>query len=96
MLKDKLKPFIERYEEINRVLSSIEITNDIKKMMELSKEQSSITPLVEMAKEYIEIIEAIDENKKLLGDSELGELAKEELNELEPKLPLIEEKINSF
>ncbi len=45
------------------------------------------------AKEYIEISDAIAENRELLGDIELGELAKEELSELEPKLPKLEEKI---
>ncbi len=93
MLKDKLLPFIERYEEINRLLSSPEIATDVKKMTELSKEQSSIAPLVEKAREYIETLEAIEENRELLGDDELGDLAKEELAELEPKLPQLEEEI---
>ncbi len=93
MLKDKLLPFIERYEEINILLSSPDIASDIKKMTELSKEQSSIAPLVEKAREYIETVEAIQENKELLSDEELGDLAKEELAELEPKLPQIEEEI---
>ena len=93
MLKDKLLPFIERYEEINRLLSSPDIASDIKKMTELSKEQSSIAPLVEKAREYIFTIEAIEENKELLNDDELGDLAKEELAELESKLPQLEEEI---
>ena len=93
MLKDKLLPFIERYEEINTLLSSSDIASDIKKMTELSKEQSSIAPLVEKAREYIATVEAIEENKELLGDDELGDLAKEELSELEPKLPQLEEEI---
>ena len=93
MLKEKLLPFIERYEEINRLLSSPEIATDVKKMTELSKEQSSIAPLVEKAREYIETIEAIEENKELLSDDELGDLAKEELAELEPKVPILEEEI---
>ncbi len=93
MLKEKLQPFIERYEEINRLLSSPEITNDIKKMTELSKEQSDLEPLVQKAKEYFETLEAIEENKSLIEDEELGELAKEELKELEPKKERLEEEI---
>ena len=93
MLKDKLLPFIERYEEINTLLSSPDIATDVKKMTELSKEQSSIAPLVEKAKEYISTLEAIKENKELLADEELGDLAKEELAELEPKIPQLEEEI---
>ena len=93
MFKEKLLPFIERYEEINRLLSSPDISSDIAKMTELSKEQSSISELVERAREYISTLEAIEENRELLADEELGELAKEELAQLEPKLPLLEEEI---
>ena len=93
MLQEKLQPFIERYEEINKLLSSPEITQDIKKMTALSKEQSEIEPIVEKAKEYFDVIEAIEENKSLVEDSELGELAKEELKELEPKKEQLEEEI---
>lgn len=93
MLKDKLQPFIDRYEEINNLLIAPDITSDIKKMTNLSKEQSSIEPIVNKAKEYIQVIEDIEENKMLLDDAELGELAKEELKELEPRKPEIEEEI---
>ncbi len=93
MLKEKLSPFIERYEEINKLLSSPEITSDIKKMTELSKEQSDIEPIVQKAKEYLGVLEAIEENKALIEDEELGELAKEELSELEPKKMELEEQI---
>ncbi|WP_200762935.1 peptide chain release factor 1 [Nitrosophilus alvini] len=93
MLKEKLQPFIDRYEEINRLLSSPDITKDIKKMTELSKEQSDLEPIVEKAKEYNEVLKAIEENRSLLEDEELGELAKEELKELEPRLKNLEEEI---
>ncbi len=93
MLQDKLQLFIDRNEEINKLLTSPEILNDIKKMTELTKEQSSISKIVEAAKEYKEIIEGIEENKELLGDEELGELAKEELKELETRKPVLEEEI---
>ncbi len=93
MLKEKLQPFLNRYEEINKLLSSPEITNDIKKMTALSKEQSEITPIVEKAKEYFKVLESIQENKELIEDEELGELAKEELKELEPKKEKLEEEI---
>ena len=93
MLQDKLQPFINRSEEINELLIAPDITSDIKKMTELSKEQSSIAPIVDKAKEYIQLIEDIEENKMLLDDDELGELAKEELKELEPRKPELEEEI---
>ncbi len=93
MLKEKLQPFIDRYNEITQELSTPEIASNIKKMTELSKEQSNLEPIVNKAKEYIEIAEAIEENKQMLSDPDFGEMAKEELAELEPKLPEIEEEI---
>ncbi|PHR70528.1 MAG: peptide chain release factor 1 [Arcobacter sp.] len=93
MLQNKLQTFIDRNEEINVRLISEEVISDIKLMTKLSKEQASIAPVVNKAKEYIQLIEDIADNKLLLEDSELGELAKEELKELEPQKPLIEEEI---
>ena len=93
MLREKLQPFIDRYNEITTLLSSPNITSDIKKMTELSKEQSDLEPLVEKAKAYIATVEAIEENRSLLSDPELGELAAEELKELEPQLEKMNDEI---
>ena len=72
---------------------SPDITSDIKRMTTLSKEQSSIEPIVRKAKEYIKVLENIEENRSMLDDSELGDLAKEELKELEQKKPILEDEI---
>jgi peptide chain release factor 1 len=93
MFKEKLQPFIDRHKEISTLLSSPDIASDINKMTELSKEQANLNELVEKAELYIQTAESIEENKELLGDPELGELAKEELAELEPMLPKLEDEI---
>ena len=93
MLQDKLQLFIDRYEEINTLLSSPDVLNDIKKMTDLSKEQSNMSKIVEAAREYNQIIEDISDNKALLEDKELAELAKEELKELESRKPELEDEI---
>ena len=93
MFKEKLQPFIDRHDEITKLLSAPDIASDISRMTQLSKEQSDINELVEKAKCYIETSDSIIENKELLGDNELADLAKEELSELEPMLPVLEEEI---
>ena len=93
MLADKLTPFINRYNELSELLSSPDITSDIKRMTELSKEQSSLLPIVEKTKEYKLLIEEISDSKEMLSDPEMGEMAKEELKELEPQVSIIEEEI---
>ncbi len=93
MFKEKLQPFIDRYNQINELLSAPDITSDIKKMTDLGREQSKLSTLVEKAREYLQTAQDIDEHKELLGDSELGDLAKEELAALEPRLLELEEEI---
>ncbi len=93
MLADKLKPFLDRYDELSRMLSDPVVTADIANMTALSKEQRSIEPIKEAASEYLKILNQIEENKALLSDADLGELAKEELKNLESEKPQLEEKI---
>ena len=93
MLKNRLQPFINRHEEINNLLMTPDITDDIKRMTDLSKEQSNMQPIVAKAREYIKLIDDISENKSMLDDPELGDLAKEELKELETRKPEIEDEI---
>jgi len=96
MLSDKLTPFINRYNELTELLSSPDIGNDIKRMTDLSKEQSSIQAIVTKATEYKKLLEDIEENKSLAFDAELGELAKEELRALEPLVEPLEEEIKKL
>lgn len=93
MLVDKLEPIIARYDEIAALLQTQEILNDITKLKTLSKEQSDMESLVQKAREYLAILEQIEQNKQLLEDKELGELAKDELKDLEVRSKEIQEEI---
>ncbi|RDU62477.1 peptide chain release factor 1 [Helicobacter didelphidarum] len=83
MLIQKLQPIIARNEELENLLTKEEILNDISKLTSLSKEKSDSDDIVRKAREYIKVTDDIANNKALLEDKELGELAKEELKELE-------------
>ncbi|WQS15794.1 peptide chain release factor 1 [Helicobacter pylori] len=83
ILAEKLSSILKRYDELTALLSSAEVISDIKKLTELSKEQSSIEEISIASKEYLSVLENIKENKELLEDKELSELAKEELKILE-------------
>ncbi|HEF9732466.1 TPA: peptide chain release factor 1 [Campylobacter coli] len=93
MLASKLDPFLKRFEELNSLLSSSDIISDISKMTALSKEQKNLELIVLKAKEYLKTLDSIEENKTLLNDAELGELAKEELKNLEELKPKLEEEL---
>src|SRR5512137_354765 len=81
----------KRYENIEKILSDPRISpSDIHRY---SKERSEISEIVDRYREYKKYLDEIDKNKALLGDKELGELAREEISVLEEKRALIEEKL---
>ena len=83
MLASKLQAFLTRYDELGVLLSDSAVSTDIAKMRELLREQKSLESIVSKARDYLNTLKSIDENKSLLADSELGELAKDELKSLE-------------
>ena len=89
---DRLEATLKRYNEIISELSTPEVIQDIKKMTELSREQTRLTETVELYKKYKKLVENIEEDKELLKDLELGEFAKEELNHLNKEKEEIEDK----
>ena len=66
-------------------LTSPEVLGDIKKTMELSKEQASLRENYEAYQEYKKVLENISAAKELMKDPEMGEFAKEEYSENEEK-----------
>lgn len=91
MLSDTLRPIIARYDEISDLLSRPEIVADVKQLTALSKEQSQIQEITQQARIYLATLESIQENRLLLEDKELSELAKEELKSLESTKTELEE-----
>ena len=91
---ERLEATLKRYNEIIEELSTPEVIQDIKKMTELSREQTRLTETVDLYKKYKKILENIEEDKELLKDSELGEFAKEELNNLNHEKEEIENKFH--
>lgn len=93
MLADKLEHFIKRYDEISNLLSTQEVISNVEEMTKLAKEQSGLEKIYKASKEYFSTLRGIDENKDLLEDAELGELAKEELKTLEEKKQILKDEI---
>ena len=83
------------YNIIKEELSKPEIVNDIKKMTELSKEQTRLEPLVEAYDKYKKIEDDMNAAHEMLKDKEMAEFAKEELNNLLYNC-ILENNIKSF
>ncbi|GMB91502.1 peptide chain release factor 1 [Helicobacter ailurogastricus] len=93
MLSSKLQAIVDRYDVLAHSLTQPEVLADIKQLTALSKEQAGLEELAQAAKAYLQILEGIQENRALLEDKELGELAKEELKALEEEKNALEERI---
>ena len=90
---DRLEAILKRYNEITEELSKPDVMMNISLMTDLSREQTRLSDTVVLYQEYKKVLESIDEDKSLIHDSELGEFAREELNELEKKKIDIEGKL---
>lgn len=92
---DRLEAIVERFNKINNLLQDPKVTSDIKQLRELSKELSSLDKIVSKYDEYKNINNQIDDLKQMVDDEdkEIAELATAELEELKPKLPILEEEL---
>jgi peptide chain release factor 1 len=92
---DRLEALRKRYELLERELSKPEVVADIDRYRSLSKELKELTQVHEAYKEYRRLLKEREELKELLKSSEeeLRSLAKEELNQIEERLPSLEEKL---
>lgn len=93
MLAAKLRPFLDRASEIETQLSDPAILADIAQMTKLSKEQRALEPIITAANTYLSALDDERENRALLSDPELGDLAKDELKMLETRIPELENEI---
>ena len=71
------------------------IFNDQKKLTTIAKEHSSLENIVNVGKDYLSVLQNIDDDKSILDsdDSELKEIAQEELIELESRKVVLEEEL---
>ena len=80
---ERLEATLEKYEFLQEELSKPEVLSDIKKTRQYSKEMSDLEDIVNCYKRYKKVLEDMEGAKEMTKDPELGEMAKEELRELE-------------
>ncbi len=90
---ERLEAINNKYKEIQNELSKPEVLSDIKKMTELSKEQTRLGNIVEVYDKYKQVNEDILSAKEMLHDSEMAEFAREELTNLETELSDINKRL---
>ena len=90
---ERLKVIEEKYNELSEELSKPEVLSDIKKTLELSKEQASLKDAYDAFQKYKKIESDLEEAKEMTKDKELGEFAKEEVSRLNKEKEDLEKQI---
>lgn len=90
---ERLKAIEEKYNELTNEISKPEVLSDIKKTLELSKEQASLKEAYDAYQKYKKIESDLEEAKEMTKDKELGEFAKEEISRLNQEKEQLEKQI---
>ena len=95
-LIEKVLSLKEKYAQLQAQLSDPDVISDMKKYVQLNKEYKELAPIIEAGDRYKKMLDDYDAAKDILAnekDDELREMAKEEISEIEPKLPEMEQEI---
>jgi peptide chain release factor 1 len=79
-LQNKLEKLKERLLEINHLLMSEDVTNDINNYTKLNKEYAELTPIVNKFQEYESALSNLNTAQELLLDPQMRDFAYEEIN----------------
>ncbi|MDI1448415.1 peptide chain release factor 1 [Polyangium sp. 6x1] len=79
----KLEAVARRFRELEHLLCSPEVLADHAKLQKLNKERTDLEPVVAQFARLNDVERRIAEDREVLADPELGELARAELPELE-------------
>lgn len=90
---ERLIAIEEKYNELTEELSKPEILSNIKKTLELQKEQASLKEAYDAYQKYKKIESDLEEAKEMTKDPDLGEFAKEEVNRLNQEKENLESQI---
>ncbi len=93
---DKLEQLYIKYTEIEQKLSDPEATQDMQKFAALNKEYRNLEPIKNAYITYRDLLSNIELNREILkteSDADLKEMAKMDLDELEPKKDQLEQEI---
>lgn len=95
-MQKKLAALSERIQELNTLLSSESITNDMDQYRKITKEHSDITPIVDEYLAYKKNEDNLNEAQVMLSDPEMKEFAQEEIEQCKLKLVAIEDNLQKL
>ena len=92
----KLEGIRAKFEDTARQISDPEVMSDMKRYVALNKEYKELQPIVEASDQYRNAVSNLQSAKDILQtekDEEMREMAKQEIEELEPRISALEEEI---
>jgi peptide chain release factor 1 len=95
-LLEKLSEVEDRYEKVTREMSDPATLADMDRYQKLSREHSELQQVVNACGAVRDLRAQAEEARALLGDAELGELARDELQEAEAALGPAEERLQAL
>ena len=87
---ERLDAIEKRYNELTSEMMNQDVISDIKKTLELTKEQASLKDSYEIYQIYKTVLSDIEAAKEMAKDPEMSDFAKEELLSLEEKKESLE------
>ncbi|MBR3989933.1 MAG: peptide chain release factor 1 [Bacteroidales bacterium] len=95
-LLEKVLSLQDKYKKLEEQLADPEVIGDMKKFVQLNKDYKELQPIIAAGLEYKRLVEELAQAKDILmneKDEDLKEMAKDEIAEIEPKLPEMEQQI---
>ena len=95
-LLDRLEGLVSRYEEVGTLITDPAVIADQKRYVKLTKEYKDLGAIVKKRAEYVQTLTTIDDAKEMMAsedDPEMKEMAREELNAANERIPQLEEDI---
>ena len=95
-LLDRVLSLQSKFQSLQDQLASPDVMSDMKKFVQLNKDYKELEPIIKAGEEYRKMLDNLASAKEILAtekDEDLREMAKEEVAEIEPKLPQMEQDI---
>ena len=95
-LLDKVLGLQDKYNSLQEQLSDPAVISDMKKYVQLNKEYKELAPIIKAGQEYKMMMDEYASAKEIIAnekDEELREMAKEEIADIEQKIPDMEQNI---
>jgi peptide chain release factor 1 len=95
-LLEKVLSLQDKYRKLEASLADPDVIADMKKFVQLNKDYKELQPIIAAGLEYKRLLDELSQAKDILmneKDEDLREMAREEVNDIEPKLPEMEQNI---